>query len=342
LFGTTDTGGPQGAVAGTVFELVKTATGYASMPTILASFNSTDGGDPAGGLIADAAGDLFGTTEFGGTDNSGTVFEIAKTATGYASAPITLANFNMTNGYLPQVGLVADAAGDLFGTTYEGGPNSDGTVFEIANSGFYVTCFRSGTGIATTRGLIPVEALSVGDFVHAQRAGIAPIKWIGHRRVDCRHHPKPERVWPVCVSAGAFGDNLPHRDLWLSPDHAVFVDDVLIPIKYLINSISIKQVPQNEVIYYHIELARHDVLLAEGLLPESYLDCGDYSNFDNSDVLRLVPNFAVHPINACALWETYGCAPLVITGHKLTSVRHRLGDRAAMLEQQETCRRLVA
>ena len=62
-----------------MFEIAKTAHGYASTPTTLVSFNGTDGGSPFGGLIADAHGDLFGTTianEF----NSGTVFEIAKTA----------------------------------------------------------------------------------------------------------------------------------------------------------------------------------------------------------------------------------------------------------------------
>jgi hypothetical protein len=81
LFGTTN---------GTVFEIAKTATGYASSPTTLVSFNGTDYANPDGSLIADANGDLFGTTTFGGPNSDGTVFEIAKTATGYASTPITL------------------------------------------------------------------------------------------------------------------------------------------------------------------------------------------------------------------------------------------------------------
>ncbi len=79
------------------------------------------------------------------------------------------------------------------------------------------------------------------------------------------------------VKAGAFEDARPRRDLWLSPDHAVFVDDVLIPIKRLINGTSIAQVPVEEVTYYHVALGRHDVILAEGLPTESYLDRGDRS-----------------------------------------------------------------
>ena len=102
---------------GTVFEIAKTAGGYASTPTTLVSFDGTNGAQPCGGLIADANGDLFGTTSEGGAQRDGTVFEIAKTAGGYASTPTTLVSFNGTNGATPTAGLIADANGDLFGTT---------------------------------------------------------------------------------------------------------------------------------------------------------------------------------------------------------------------------------
>ena len=67
------------------------------------------------GLIADAAGDLFGTTSVGGAYGDGTVFEIANTASGYASTPTVLASFNGANGSSPFAGLIADPTGDLFG-----------------------------------------------------------------------------------------------------------------------------------------------------------------------------------------------------------------------------------
>ncbi len=122
-----------------MFEIAKTATGYASTPTTLVSFNHANGAAPVGGLIADADGDLFGTTELGGAggaSNEGTVFEIARTASGYASTPTTLVSFNGTNGALPVSSLIADADGDLFGTTGSGGASAFGTVFEISGSGF--------------------------------------------------------------------------------------------------------------------------------------------------------------------------------------------------------------
>jgi len=74
-----------------------------------------------------------------------------------------------------------------------------------------------------------VEALCVGDIVLTHDGGAEPVVWIGHRRIDCRRHPRPRLIWPVRVRAGAFADRVPHRDLLLSPDHAVFVSDLLDP-----------------------------------------------------------------------------------------------------------------
>src|SRR5436190_1651998 len=128
LFGTTYGGGSTNG-DGTVFEIPRTSTGYASTPITLVSFNGTNGAGPIAGLTADAAGNLFGTTAFGGAYGVGTVFEIPKTSTGYASTPITFANFNGTNGNYPSSTLIADTAGNLFGTAQNGGANWDGTVF---------------------------------------------------------------------------------------------------------------------------------------------------------------------------------------------------------------------
>src|SRR6516162_5153442 len=143
LFGTTLEGGAYND--GTVFEIVKTASGYARTPTTLVSFNGSDGMFPASGLIADAEGNLFGTTSGGGANGQGTVFEIAKTANGYASAPTTLVSFNGTNGASPEAGLIADRSGNLFGTTMEGGAYNDGAVFEVTDSGFLPPPLFAGT-----------------------------------------------------------------------------------------------------------------------------------------------------------------------------------------------------
>jgi uncharacterized repeat protein (TIGR03803 family) len=137
LFGTTTRGGANALNDGTVFEILRTGAGYASAPTILVSFDIDDGAFPAAGLIADVAGNLYGTTEGGGANKLGTVFAVMKGATGYAALPTTLASFNGSlNGSVPAGGLIGTVGGNLFGTTSSGGLNGQGTVFEVTGSGF--------------------------------------------------------------------------------------------------------------------------------------------------------------------------------------------------------------
>ncbi len=193
-----------------------------------------------------------------------------------------------------------------------------------------VICFAEGTRIATSKGLVAVEDLREGDEVEVLlRSGTRPIIWVGHRQVDCRRHPEPTKVWPVRVKAGAFGPKMPARDLYLSPDHAVYVENVLIPIKHLINGGSVAQVQTDQVTYYHVELAAHDVLLAEGLPAESYLEAGDRSNFSNAGgVMRLFPDFSGTQTSPM-FWEAFGCAPLRIVGTEVEAVRQKLAKRGA-------------
>ena len=130
LFGTTYNGGA--GSDGTVFEVAATTHKL----TTLATFNGTNGANPSGGLTLDANGDLFGTTYNGGGSSDGTAFEVAAGAL----SPTTLLSFNGTgNGANPQAGLTADAAGNLYGTTANGGANSDGTAFELTNTGFAIS-----------------------------------------------------------------------------------------------------------------------------------------------------------------------------------------------------------
>ncbi len=189
--------------------------------------------------------------------------------------------------------------------------------------------FAEGTLIATPEGEVPVERLNVSDTVRT-RAGSARVVWLGHRRVECRSHPSPRDVWPVRVQQGAFGPGLPARDLLLSPDHAVFLPaiggGVLVPVRYLINGASIRQEPAKRITYWHVELPRHDVLLAEGLPCESYLDTGNRADFANGGQVT-----HLHPALALNIWARSACAPLVRDGALLAEARAALLPWAAQL-----------
>lgn len=131
LFGTTFAGGLY--AFGTVFELTPTAGGHWTA-NLLYSFNPTgDSGDqPESNLVIDAAGNLYGTANRGGANGVGTVFELSPQADG-PWTETTLHTFNNTNadGYQPMSGLTLDSAGNLYGTTLDGGATGAGTVFKI-------------------------------------------------------------------------------------------------------------------------------------------------------------------------------------------------------------------
>ena len=135
LFGTTESGGSAGD--GTVFEV---AAGSGAITT-LASFSGANGKDPLSGLVEDSAGNLFGTSLYGGTAGDGTLFEIAAGS----GVITTLASFSGTNGYGP-TGLVEDSSGDLFGVAGDGGSAGDGTVFEVATGSGVITTLASFNG----------------------------------------------------------------------------------------------------------------------------------------------------------------------------------------------------
>ncbi len=272
----------------------------------------------------------------------GTASKLTVRTPGLATVPTTIVNFQPGNTIdLPNVVfsdtetavianntiVVSDISGGLLRIPVSG--IVAGSTFTVADDGHghaqltTLACFAAGTRIQTPRGTVAVEDLSAGDLVDTQFAGVVPVAWIGHRTVDCRRHPNPEKVWPIRVRAGAFADHVPRRDLFLSPDHSVYMEDVLIPIQHLVNGTTITQVRRDVVAYFHVELPRHDVLLAEGLAAESYLDTGDRPKFENGGgAITLYPEFTAR------IWEAMGCAPLVVIGREVNVLREKIAERA--------------
>ncbi|WP_158933323.1 Hint domain-containing protein [Acidisphaera sp. S103] len=180
---------------------------------------------------------------------------------------------------------VSDAGGEL---SFAGGsfPLTSAISLVIVSDGNggtdIVPCFVAGTRIATPSGSVTVEALQTGDLVRTASGDVRPVRWIGCRTIDPARHPAPGQVQPIRIAAGAFAEGVPSRTLRLSPDHAVLLHGLLIPIKLLRNDASVtREIDCRSVTYYHVELDAHDILLAEGLETESYLDTGNRAMFEN-------------------------------------------------------------
>jgi hypothetical protein len=258
-------------------------------------------------------------------------------------------NFNPAADTLQLTGFDAAAAGAAIADQYQSGGDTwvklpDGTALAFvgldhlssanvtyngATLAASLACFAEGTRIATGRGQVPVEALHVGDRVLGPWGETMAVRWLGHRRVDCARHPRPEAVQPVKVRAGAFRPGVPSRDLYLSPDHALFIAPpgmrpVLIPVHLLIDGDSVVRQTVARVTYWHVELERHAVLLAEGLPCESYLDTGNRADFDNGG-----PAVRLHPEFAATHWDARACAPQARGGPALDWARSWLAARRA-------------
>ena len=185
--------------------------------------------------------------------------------------------------------------------------------FEAVVSG--VICFTSGVGIATPGGEVPVDALAIGDLVLTYRGEPRRVVWIGNGKVTAERGRRTAAT-PVIIRKGALADNVPHRDLRITKAHALYVDDLLIPVEFLINHRSIVWDDHaQEVLLYHVELESHDVLIANGAPAESYRDDGNRWLFQNANT-----GWGLSPQGPCALVLTGG--PIV------DAVWRRLLDRA--------------
>ncbi len=189
-----------------------------------------------------------------------------------------------------------------------------------------VACFAAGTRIATPTGPIPIEDLNQGDQVLTVTGQSRKIVWIGRRTIDLHRHNDPDRVRPIRIAPHAVGPDRPSRTLHLSPDHAIYTDDVLIPVKHLINDETIVQANPATITYYHLELSTHDVILAENLPCETFLETGNRTAFDNGPVTDLHPDFQPRHGD---IWDTLAYAPLCLRGEVLHRVQARLRSQAA-------------
>ena len=176
---------------------------------------------------------------------------------------------------LEQVTLAGDYAGAKFTLHESGGVDTITT---------NAVCFCAGTMIRTPDGETPVETLRRGDLVLTVDGDVKPVSWLGRQRIST-DFADPQTVWPIRITAGALGENVPVRDLTLSPDHAVLIDGVLVHAGALVNGVSIIRLTTVPRVftYYHVEVEDHSLILAENTPAETFIDHPRRPGFDNWD-----------------------------------------------------------
>jgi hypothetical protein len=290
-----------------------------------------------GSGLLDLAGS--GTASFTGTitgeDKTDTIEIGGSVLPTPSSASAISLSFNTSTGVLSIFDTVGGSV--VTETLHFAGPVSNNFSAAVSGGNIVISdvpCFAAGTRILTADGARPVETLRVNDAVLTARDGAERrIIWTGQRTIDLATHANPDKVRPVVIAAGAFSEGMPERDLKLSPDHALYIDGHLIEAKTLVNGATIfRDHGARYVTYHHIELARHDVVLAEGLPAETYLDSGNRRNFEtDAGPITLHPDFA-------AASRAGACARLLTDGRVVRRVRQHLLDRALALGFTRTSR----
>jgi hypothetical protein len=190
-----------------------------------------------------------------------------------------------------------------------------------------VACYCRGTLIATPSGEVPAEYLKMGDLVLTGSGALRPIKWIGRRSYGGRFLIGQKHILPVCIRAGALGENTPRRDLWISPHHAMYLEGVLIEARDLVNGINVVQPGDTaDVEYFHIELDAHDVIVAEGALSETFIDDDSRGMFHN-----VQEYYARYPDEAAGSVVYY--APRCDAGYAVEAARRNIEARAGLRAQ---------
>ena len=179
-------------------------------------------------------------------------------------------------------------------------------------------CLLKGTTVRTASGDRKIEELAMGDLLPTMYGGMRPIQWIGRCFIQKGgpSKPWPRSLQPIHVVPSAIGPGIPHNDLFLSPEHALLLNGVLVTAGSLVNDVSIRRFDvheYNELQYFHVKVEGHDVIYAEGVPVETMLKAGEsFTNFD--EYVRLYGE----PL------EGTPCAPFV----SCTGARRELKSRA--------------
>lgn len=231
--------------------------------------------DPAGGHSSIDPNNTGALTWIGteGVEKPGTsAFNIDTDGQNFLGYTNTALNNSFLNGYeiLPD--------GKVLAVNAEGAWIADPGVSEVGGA---VVCFTAGTKIRTAGGLKPVEELEQGDLVWTKDDGYQPIRWIGQRSLTAVGLAKNPHLRPIKIAAGAFGHNIPKRDLSVSPQHRMLVksriahrmadtEEVLVAAKHLlqIDGVDVDHSVEN-VTYVHFLFDRHQIVKAEGAESES-------------------------------------------------------------------------
>lgn len=276
-----------------------------------------DGGAGADTMLGDAGRDIFYNV------NAGDVID------GGEGGDEDSDRINL-EGSMPEGGgfrIIRDAENSENGSVqYFDADGNDAGEIIFSNIEKIVPCFTPGTRIATPRGEVTVENLSVGDRVVTRDNGLQVIRWIGSRTLQAHELVGSGHLAPICIAKGALGNDLPERDMTVSPNHRILVandktalyfeeSEVLVAAKHLTGLAGVKPVQGTDVTYIHLMFDQHEIILSDGTWSESFQpglqSLAGVGNAQRAELFELFPELATH-----AGVERYSAARRSVKAHE--------------------------
>ncbi|MBB2170083.1 hypothetical protein HLH36_17335 [Gluconacetobacter aggeris] len=176
--------------------------------------------------------------------------------------------------------------------TYDVGKGYTGTFSDTLGTVTYsgaTPCYLAGSMLRTPHGDRAVETLDIGDQLIAQDADtgaeiIREIIWVGKKAISVNpHRPDDESGYPVRVLKDAIAEGVPYKDMLITAEHCLFFDGHFVPARMLVNGRSIfYDRSMNHFEIYHVETEIHSILIADGVLSESFLNTENHRSFHRS------------------------------------------------------------
>ena len=267
-------------------------------------------------------------------------------------------NIHLKTGIKNEVFILRPSSGFSGGNPY---PyfflqNDDGTAYTInpntnrIEQFTFDTCFLAGSLIDTPEGPRKVEDLKCGDMIltyDSATGQILPqaITWTGKDHVQVNTSlPMDMAGYPVCIKKDALADGVPSADLLITAEHCLFLEGRFVPARMMVNGRSIyfdtadnapsgtEETHNNRYDIFHIETAKHSIIISNGALTESYLDTGNRHGFRQNSQ-HPDDNVIEHDVSAKPLsWQTDAAAPLDTTQDFVAPLFHHLLERAETLQ----------
>ncbi len=190
-----------------------------------------------------------------------------------------------------------------------------------------INCFLAGSLIETPEGPRKIEDMQVGDAVCVYADGkkeVSRVIWAGYASVQVNTAlTQDEAGYPIRIVANALADNVPSTDLLITPEHCLFFNGKFVPARMLVNGGSIfYDTSITSYKYYHIETTEHSVIIANGVLTESYLDTGNRASF-----LQAGAVVSIGRRTAAKSWKHDAAAPLCVDRAFVEPLFHAINYR---------------